>query len=176
MSRLLRIAGLLAALSPAACSGEESAAVPPPRPITAESTGHYCGMLLAEHAGPKGQILLKSSDEPVWFSSVRDTFAFLRLPEEPKDIAAVYVSDMGKAASWEKPGDDNWILAKDAVFVVESSRQGGMGGVEAVPFSDEALARAFVERHGGRIVRFEEAGAVLAAAGPASSPAADPAE
>jgi copper chaperone NosL len=140
-----------------ACSEEEGAGVPAPVATTPDATGHYCGMLLAEHAGPKGQILLKSADEPIWFTSVRDTFTFLELPEEPKDIAAVYVSDMGKAPSWEKPGDANWILAEKAVYVVESDRVGGMGGAEAVPFGEEASAKVFIEEHGGRVVPFEEA-------------------
>jgi copper chaperone NosL len=64
---------------------------------------------------------------------------------------------MGKAPSWEEPGDGNWILAEKAVYVVESDRVGGMGGAEAVPFGEEASAKAFIEAHGGRMVQFEEA-------------------
>ncbi|HUL07957.1 MAG TPA: nitrous oxide reductase accessory protein NosL, partial [Candidatus Acidoferrum sp.] len=81
----------------AGCSKEEARVVPPAHTLTADATGHYCGMLLSEHAGPKGQILLEGQDAPVWFSSVRDTLTFLNLPEEAKNIAAVYVSDMAKA-------------------------------------------------------------------------------
>jgi copper chaperone NosL len=102
----------------------------------------------------------------VWFSSVRDTFTFLQLPEEPKDIAAVYVSDMAKAPTWEKPGFDNWILAKEAFFVVDSDRQGSMGGAEAVPFSSEAAAQAFVREHEGRILGFDDAAKSIAGASP----------
>ena len=127
-------------------------------------------MLLSEHAGPKGQILLKSRTDPVWFTSVRDTFTFLALPEEPKDVAAVYVSDMGRAASWERPGDA-WIAAQQAVYVLGSDREGGMGGPEAVPFGDEAAARAFIAEHGGRILRFEEAKAAIADAARPPGPA-----
>jgi copper chaperone NosL len=150
----------------AACSKEKARVVPPAHSLTADATGHYCGMLLAEHAGPKGQILLEGRDDPVWFSSVRDTLTFLNLPEEPKTIAAVYVSDMAKAASWEQPGADNWMLAGDAFFVVGSSRQGGMGGTEAVPFSTEPAAQAFVQQYGGRIVRLDDATESVAAAVP----------
>lgn len=165
MKRLLRTVLLVGMLAAAACSEEEKAGVPPPVATAPEATGHYCGMLLAEHSGPKGQILLASGDKPVWFTSVRDTFTFLSLPEEPKDIAAVYVSDMGKAPSWEKPGDQNWILADNASYVVESDQVGGMGGAEAVPFGDAAAAKAFVEQHGGRIVPFAEAKEAMAKEG-----------
>lgn len=161
MNSLLKAVLLGGLLLIAACSEEKSVAVPPAVATTADATGHYCGMLLAEHAGPKGQIHLESDEQPVWFTSVRDTFTFLSLPEEPKDIAAVYVSDMGKAPSWDTPGDDNWILADKAVYVIESDQVGGMGGAEAVPFGDDAAAKTFVDTHGGRVVGFEDAKAAM---------------
>jgi copper chaperone NosL len=159
--RGLALAGLLLV---AACS-EEEAAAPPPQALGGEEVGHYCGMLLAEHSGPKGQILVKSGGRTFWFSSVRDTFAFLRLPEEPKDIAAVYVSDMAKAPSWEQPGASNWVKAEEAVFVIGSGKQGGMGGPEAVPFSQEAAAQDFAAANGGRVVSYKEATEAMAAEG-----------
>ena len=152
--------GLAVLLLLAACSKEDEP-IPGPQAMTAEATGYYCGMLLTEHGGPKGQILLRGTDTPVWFSSVRDTINFLRLPEEPKDIGAVYVSDMAKAASWEQPGSENWIAAADAVYVVGSDREGAMGGAEAVPFGAKDAAAAFASQYGGKVVSFAEARAAL---------------
>lgn len=146
---------LLAGLALSGC-GEKVAQVPPPRHMTAEAIGHYCGMNLFEHPGPKGQIFAASLIEPVWFSSARDTIAFTMLPDEPKDIQAIYVSDMAKAPSWEKPGADNWIEARKALFVIGSRQKGGMGGVEAVPFSDRGAAEKFALQNGGRIVAFAD--------------------
>jgi copper chaperone NosL len=166
MNTLLKAVLLSVLLLIAGCSEEKGVAVPPAVATTPDATGHYCGMLLAEHSGPKGQIQLRSGDQPIWFTSVRDTFTFLSLPEEPKDIAAVYVSDMGKAPSWEKPGDDNWLLADKAVYVIESDQVGGMGGAEAIPFGDEAAAKTFVGGHGGRVVGFDDAKAAMAEATP----------
>lgn len=163
MKSLWLILSLAGALIVSACSKDEEAPPPPAQAMTSDATGYYCGMLLGEHSGPKGQILLSSGGAPVWFTSVRDTFTFLRLPEEPKDVVAVYVSDMGAAPSWEKPGENNWIAAADASFVIESDREGGMGGAEAVPFGKKDDATAFVAAHGGRIVGFADAQAALAA-------------
>jgi copper chaperone NosL len=165
MNALIRIAFALGLLALPGCSEEKAAEVPPPLATAPDATGRYCGMLLTEHSGPKGQILLKSDGQPIWFTSVRDTFTFLALPEEPRDIAAVYVSDMGKAPSWDQPGDRNWILADKAIYVVESDRVGGMGGAEAVPFGDEAAANAFVGEHGGRVVPFDDAKKAMAEEG-----------
>jgi copper chaperone NosL len=138
------------------CNEKQAAKLPPPHKMTAELIGHYCGMNVLEHPGPKGQIFVASLIEPVWFSSARDTIAFTVLPDEPKDILAIYVSDMGKAPSWDKPGPDNWVEARKASFVIDSRVKGGMGGDEAVPFSERAAAEKFVAENGGRIVSFAD--------------------
>lgn len=135
---------------------QEAAAPPPPQALTASAIGHYCGMNVLEHTGPKGQILLESRLDPVWFSSARDTLAFTMLEEEPKDIRAIYVSDMARAQSWDEPGAENWVNARHAFYVLGSDRQSGMGAPETVPFSDRAAAERFVGEHGGRVVTFED--------------------
>ncbi len=147
---------LAASLLLAGCQKEQQAEMPPPFSLTAEAMGRYCGMNVLEHAGPKGQIILQQIPEAIWFSSARDTVAFTMLPDEPKEIAAIYVSDMGKAASWEKPGAENWVDARKAFFVIGSSLRGGMGAEEAVPFSEEAAAREFVGKNGGEVVKFND--------------------
>jgi copper chaperone NosL len=147
---------LLAALLALAACQRQTDAPPAPFAMTEEAMGRYCGMNILEHPGPKGQIILAKYDEPIWFSSARDAIAFTMLPEEPKDIRAIYVSDMAKAPTWEKPGADNWIDARQAFFVVGSDRKGGMGAAEAIPFSIEEAAKLFAKGHGGRVVRFAE--------------------
>jgi len=150
--RAFILALLLLALP--ACGKNEQASAPPPKAISADSIAEFCNMALSEHSGPKGQIFVSKRAEPYWFASVRDTFAFVMLPEEPKDIVAIYVSDMGKAKSWEQP--DVWTEARKAVFVIGSRKRGGMGEDEAVPFSDEATAQAFIAANGGHIVHFDD--------------------
>ena len=148
---------LLAALFASGCDREQQPAAPPaPVEVHAEATGHYCGMLVAAHEGPKGQIHLASRAQPVWFTSVRDTIAFTRLPEEPRDIAAIYVNDMARSRHYEQPDAGAWVDARQAWFVVESEMRGGMGAPEAVPFSDAQAAEAFRARHGGRVLRLAD--------------------
>jgi copper chaperone NosL len=147
---------MVVALALGGCGQKEAARTPPPVAMTADAIGHYCGMNLLEHPGPKGQAIVKSLIEPVWFSTARDAIAFTMLPDEPRDIQAVYVSDMGKAPSWETPGADNWVEARKAFFVIGSSVKGGMGSEEAVPFSERAAAEKFVGNNGGRIVTFTD--------------------
>ena len=157
MIRLTLLLGALFALAPLEGCGQQVSEEPPkPFELTSSAIGHYCAMNLVEHAGPKGQVILASQTDPVWFSSARDTIAFTILPEEPKDILAIYVSDMAKAVSWEDPGANNWVDARKAFFVIGSTVQGGMGAPETVPFSDRAAADKFVAERGGRVVTFEQ--------------------
>jgi copper chaperone NosL len=152
----LRLATLALAALLVACGEAEIAEAPPPIEVTDDATGHYCGMLLDTHDGPKGQIHLAGRDDPVWFSSVRDTVAFTRLPEEPKDILAIYVNDMGRATDWARPEPGTWIEAEAAWFVIGSGRRGGMGAPEAVPFGSEEAASGFAAEHGGEIARLAD--------------------
>lgn len=156
--RILVISAVLAAgLALGGCNEQKTAeASPPPHELTQAAMGHYCGMNLLEHSGPKGQIILASRLQPVWFSSARDTISFTMLPEEAKDIRGIYVSDMGKAPSWEEPGSANWVDARKASFVIGSRMKGGMGADEAVPFSEKAAAERFALENGGRVVAFPE--------------------
>lgn len=155
-----RLADMLGALfcivALAACEQDKAEAPPRPHELPADAIGHYCGMTVREHAGPKGQIILASKSDPVWFSSVRDTIAFTLLPEEPKDIRAIYVSDMAEAPKWGAPGDSNWTDARSALFVIGSRVKGGMGAPEAVPFSQRSEAEKFAAENGGRVVTFAE--------------------
>jgi copper chaperone NosL len=157
MRRIMVAAAILSTALLLGCEGEQKQIPPAPLALTSEAMGRYCGMNVLEHPGPKGQIILDAHlREPIWFSSARDTLAFTMLPEEPKDIAAIYVSDMAKAPSWEEPGATNWINAKDAFFVIGSTVRGGMGTEEAVPFSTRAAATEFAGKNGGRVVVFDE--------------------
>jgi len=150
LNRSFAISVVLMASLLSACEKAETI-VPPPLELTSDAVDHFCGMNVLEHAGPKGQVLLKNGGKPVWFSSSRDAVAFTRLPEEPKDIAAIYVSDMSHATSWEAPGSQNWVEADRAFFVVGSKVHGGMGAPETVPFSVRADAEEFAKKNGGRV-------------------------
>lgn len=151
----LLITMLLPVLLLTACGdGRQVAVVTDPAPLDREAIGRYCQMIVADHPGPKAQILLDDGSAPIWFSSVRDGIAFTRLPEEPRNIAAFYVNDMSDT-DWEHPDDSTWISAGEAWFVIDSARMGGMGAPEAVPFVSEPAATAFAAAHGGTVLRLD---------------------
>ena len=150
------IAFLVGLLLLVGCGEEQAAEAPTAQEPTREATGHYCGMIVVDHPGPKGHIFVGGRDEPVWFSSVRDTVAFTMLPEETKDLRAVWVNDMGRAKNWKSPEAGTWIDARTAWFVVGSKKRGGMGAPEPVPFGKEHAAHAFAGEYGGHVVAFAD--------------------
>lgn len=151
-------AALALALVLSGC-GKADMALAPPAPVTAipqTAVGHYCGMFLFEHPGPKGQILLRERDEPIWFTTIREVFAYTLLPEESKAVAAVYVQDMARMDMHGNFAPDAWIPARDAWYLIHSRYAGGMGTIDAFPFGNQNAAQAFQQQHGGRIVRFDD--------------------
>ncbi|MBS3651614.1 nitrous oxide reductase accessory protein NosL [Pseudaminobacter sp. 19-2017] len=172
MRTLLAALATAFALAIAGCSDEGPAQPQKPFALTMDAIGRYCGMNVLEHPGPKGQILLGKIPEPIWFSSARDAVAFTMLPEEPKNIAAIYVSDMAKAESWEKPGAENWVEARQAFYVIASAIRGGMGAPETVPFSTQAAAAEFAGKNGGQVVSFADIPPAYVL-GPGEAPADD---
>ncbi|MET3791512.1 nitrous oxide reductase accessory protein NosL [Aquamicrobium terrae] len=153
MTTMLRLM-LLAILLPVSACTQEAVQNTAPQEMTAETLGHYCQMNLLEHPGPKAQVHMKGMPAPLFFSQVRDAIAYARAPEQIAPILAIYVNDMGAPrATWEKPGDGNWIDAGKAFFVVGSTREGGMGAPETVPFASQADAEAFAKAEGGTVLK-----------------------
>ena len=111
----MTLRALLVLFGLAACDAAEQVAGPPPREPGPTDVGNYCGMVLVEHPGPKAQIFLTSRADPLWFTQVRDAIAFTRLPEEPRDITAIWVNDMGRATDWQAPQAGAWTDARDHV-------------------------------------------------------------
>lgn len=155
----MSLRSLLAAtlmLTLAAC-GEGHQQLAQPREPGPGSIGHYCRMTLAEHKGPKGQILPKGWEEPLWFTSVRDALTYVEQDiVSERELAGFWVNDMAQG-TWDTPGPGSWITAQSAWYVLGSSKSSGMGGSEAVPFKNRAAAEAFAKEFGGHIADYPEA-------------------
>lgn len=135
----------------------EETAPPEPQSLTRAAVGHYCNMIVVDHPGPKAQVFESGQQKPLWFSSVRDAFAYNALPGEAQNVVAIYVHDMSRADNWKRPPDDGiWIKAEDAHYVIGSSRRGGMGAQETVPFATATAAESFKSKFGGRVVTYGE--------------------
>lgn len=154
---LAALAMLLASALAAGCGSDTAVAETPTQPVSvipAQARGHYCGMYLSEHAGPKGQIRVRDLAAPLWFTSIREVFSFLSAPDEPKAVTGVYVQDMGHRQTDGGFGPDAWIDARTAWYVIGSATPGPAEADDAVPFARRDQAEAFRAAHGGRVVSF----------------------
>ncbi len=139
----------------AACS--EEVKIPDPQPLTRDAVGNYCNMIVIDHPGPKIQIFEKGVSHALWFTSVRDGLAYNILPGEAQNILAIYVHDMGRATSWDRPEDDGiWIKAEEALYVIGSQKRGGMGAKETIPFRDREKVDQFILEYGGQLVAYDD--------------------
>jgi copper chaperone NosL len=148
--KALKTAAVLLMFLVAACSREE--ARPLPVEFQREHSCKVCGMIIVDFPGAKAQMRYKKGKGDA-FCSTLDMFHFYLQPDRPANIAAIYVNDMGKADHDHPKG--NWIDAKSALYVVGGDVMGPMGEA-LVPFSDPKDADAYIKKHGGRIVKFDE--------------------
>jgi copper chaperone NosL len=138
-----------------ACENSSPRQVYEPQAVTRDAIGYYCNMIVEDHAGPKGQILLTDAEKAIWFTSARDAVAFNLLPGESKNIAAFFVTAMDEA-EWDHPEKqlNSWIHAKSAWYVINSKQRGGMGQMEVIPFKQEQSASNFINEYGGEVVSY----------------------
>lgn len=145
-----RLIPVIAAAALAACS--PSSAPVKPQELAPGTACALDGMLLLDYPGPKAQI--HYADGTVeFFCDTVEMFSIVLRPEQKRTLRAVYTQDMGKE-DWRQPRA-NWIDARAAFYVVGSNLRGSMGPTFAA-FARREDAEAFVQQHGGKLLRFEE--------------------
>jgi len=111
------------------------------------------GMLLSDFPGPKGQIHYVQDRHVDWFCDTVELLSAMLAPEQIRAIKSAWVQDMAQA-DWDRP-QGHWTDARLAWFVLGSRRKGSMGPTAAT-FATEADAGAFVQTHGGQVLRFAD--------------------
>ncbi len=144
---------LLAALALAACGEDASVTAAAPADFTISTACVLDGMLLAEHPGPKAQIVYADAAEPDFFCDTVEMFNVYLQPEQVRAVRALYVQDMGKA-NWDEPRGQ-WIDARTAFYVVGGKRRGSMGPTIA-SFAEREAATRFAGEYGGQVLPFVE--------------------
>lgn len=115
------------------------------------------GMVLKDFPGSKAQIQY-AEGKPDYYCDLMELFAVLLAPENKRQVAGVFVQDVGKT-DWANPSG-HWIAAKDALYVVGSKKQGSMGPTFGA-FSSAQDAAAFVQKEGGKVLPFNQITAAM---------------
>ncbi|SNC65351.1 copper chaperone NosL [Marinobacter sp. es.048] len=153
-SKLNWLLAALAVLTLTACSGSEeqtTAKAAPVNFVTGDEC-HVCGMVITSFPGPKGEAITEKEQHVRKFCSTRDMFAWALQPENVNRDHTLYVHDMAQT-EWQSPNDTALIDAREAFYVIGSSRKGAMGPTLA-SFSSQADADDFASEHGGKVVAF----------------------
>ncbi|TYC57527.1 nitrous oxide reductase accessory protein NosL [Marinobacter sp. BW6] len=146
----------LAAITLTACSGNEEQTMAQPEPVHFKSGDecHVCGMMIDNFPGPKGEAITEKNQHVRKFCSTRDMFAWALQPENVNRNHTLYVHDMAET-EWASPDDTSLIDAREAFYVVGSSRKGAMGPTLA-SFGNQADAGGFAAEHGGEVLAYSE--------------------
>jgi len=155
-SKLNWLLAVFAVITLTACSGAEEQSTGTHGPVHFESGDecHVCGMVIEGFPGPKGQAFTEKDQQVRKFCSTRDMFAWFLQPENANRDHTLYVHDMAQT-EWQSPTDTALIDARDAFYVVGSSRTGAMGPTLA-SFAAKAEAVTFAGEHGGKVLAFQE--------------------
>jgi copper chaperone NosL len=157
MQAKLKRAGLaLAAMLMLAACGQAVMAVAAQEPA-ADTACALDGMVLKDFPGSKAQIQYVEG-KPDYYCDLMELFAVLLAPENKRQVAGVFVQDIGKT-DWANPSG-HWIAARDALYVVGSKKQGSMGPTFGA-FSNGQDAAAFVQKEGGKVLPFNQITAAM---------------
>ena len=155
-AKLKRAALALAVMAALAACGEAALTAVAQEP-TKETACALDGMVLKDFPGSKAQIQY-AEGKPDYYCDLMELFAVMLAPENKRRVAGVFVQDMAKA-DWTNPVG-HWIVAKDALYVVGSKKQGSMGPTLGA-FSNAQDAAAFVQKEGGKVLPYNQITAAM---------------
>ena len=150
---LSALLALLLAMPMLSCGGganEEAAHAA--RAPDGEARCPVCGMKVLGWPGPKGQLFMQGSDQPLFFDNTVDLMRYLLHPDHKSRARQAYVQDMSQA-DWDQPDVAPWIDARKAWFVAGHSRMGSMGPTLA-SFADRDAAEHFVAQYQGELLGY----------------------
>jgi len=149
MLMLMFVVGIEACTS----KNETTQAKHDPVAIEAGEECHLCGMVISKFSGPKGELYDRNGIVRK-FCSTRDLFSWYLQPENQMSSQEIFVHDMVETP-WDKPEDKHLVSARQAWYVVGSNMMGAMGPTLA-SFKQQDDAKAFIVKHGGRLLAFKD--------------------
>ena len=171
---MLAAGGVVLGASLAGCTGAPKlSARPDPVALSAGAQCDACGMVVADHPGPIGEVFYagerpSNHGNPARFDSLRGCLFPYHFEHERLgwEATAVYVTDYstvdytltnegGRTFASSHTDVASFTNARTAFYVVGSDVHGAMGE-EFFPFAARPVAETFAAEHGGDVLGFED--------------------
>lgn len=135
------------------CSDKSSTeATSTPKDLTRDEVCMLDGMILVDHPGPKGQVILKNGEHR-FFCDTKGLISTLYDQNHKQKIKQAFVQDFANR-KWGSY-NDNWIDIQQAFIVMDSSQFGAMGPT-LVTFAHRIDAETFIKEFGGSLLTYNE--------------------
>jgi copper chaperone NosL len=136
------------------CEGGKDQAKQLPVAIVKGDTCAACGMLIGPYPGPRGEAYIVGLKKPLKFGGTRDFFAYVTQPDIATRLKSVFVQDCAHI-NWTHPTDaaESFVDARKAYYVAWQPLAGEMGPTFA-SFAKRPDAEAFIQAHGGALLRY----------------------
>lgn len=124
--------------------------------LTATTHCATCGMFIMKYPGPHAQVVWKKNNkiEHKFYGNLSE--AMQQIVSNEKSVIAVYVQPLGKKAFEKMFEKDNWMNAKDAIYVINSPKKRFVMGNSYTPFKTTQEAKAFQKINGGEVVNYNQ--------------------
>ncbi|OIB58979.1 nitrous oxide reductase accessory protein NosL [Natrialba sp. SSL1] len=169
---LLAMTGTVVATGLGGCLDEDDTDVKPATPIALDDgeTCDACGMVIADHYGPAGQLFYAvddaDADGSAQFDSLTELLAYHdHHSDQGWELRAVFVTDYSSVEYQLEDrnetthisshvAEETFVDATGLYYVVGSDVMGAMGE-EVFPFSDRDDATAFADKYNGEVQDWE---------------------
>jgi copper chaperone NosL len=132
--------------------------------LTNDTRCNACGMIILNYPGPHAELVITKPDGRVeykYYGNIVESMKYIITELKHKqNTVMVYVQPMDHHAFNKMYLKGNWVLAKNAYFVVNSKKYFIMGP-GYYPFKHKKNAEKFIKRHHGRIMSFDRIVSIL---------------
>lgn len=139
-----------------ACGPQDNQTKQPPVAIGRGDACVVCGMEIGPYPGPRAEAYVIGVNRPLKFGGTRDFFAYVTQPDIATRLETLYVQDCARI-DWAHPSDaaESFVDARKAWYVGWQPLRGEMGPTFA-SFATRPDAEAFIQAHGGALLRYDQ--------------------
>ena len=138
--------------------------IPKTKNLTNNTKCDACGMIILDYPGPHAELVITNPDGKIkykYYGNIVESMKYIVTELKKKqNSVAVYVQPMDNHSFNKMYLKGDWVLAKNAYFVVNSKKYFIMGP-GYYPFKHKKNAEIFIKHHQGKIMSFNRIVSIL---------------